>query len=270
MQIFKTTHIQSESDLKTAVLLSIVAHFVFILFFIFKSATNTKAPLDLSQAISVSISNVALPLNQLPAKVSPAEQIIEKPAQPEPAPEPVAVIKPIPPEAVPKKAIPQVVKVPSNDINLKAAKQKQKSAFDKIKKLSALEKIKQDVNSETMKSIEKSIPKRVSRVIAAGQTLGGLDRIEADEYLQKLDAQIKQAWSLPQWLAGQKKLRTQVLVKFNKTGQLLSTQVTSSSGQANYDSYCLQAVNKAAPFPPVPEKFLEKFSIDGLVIGFPE
>ena len=106
-------------------------------------------------------------------------------------------------------------------------------------------------------------------MIAAGSQVSGLDKIEAASYIQQLDAGIKDAWTLPQWLVS-KKLRAQVLVKFNVSGQIISTQITSSSGNSTYDNYCIQAVNKAAPFPKVPAKFAEKFSIDGIVVGFPE
>jgi TonB family protein len=264
-----------------ALLLSLGAHVLFLLFVILKSVIVPQKPaIDLSQAISVSISNVVP--GKLPEKVqpAPAPEVIAEPVSepaPEPKEEPAPTPAPVPiPAPAKEKSVPKVPeKIPSkaNEINLKKTKQKQLQALDKIKQMSAMEQIKQDVKNDALKSLakaEKAEAARANRIIKPGTPLSGLDKIEADEYLQSLDAQIKQAWTLPQWLASQKKLRAQVLVKFNRAGQLQSAQIASSSGNTTYDNYCVQAATAAAPFPKVPEKFSEKFSIDGLVIGFPE
>lgn len=268
----------NSDDFNSAIAVSVGLHLALIIFFVMKSTLSTKPVIDLSQAISVSLADLPQTTEKLPAKAQPVA------AQPEPAPETVAepepVAKPIPTPVPPKsvtapkrveKTPPQVTEKqkPAEEINLKKSKQKQKAALDKIKKLSALDQIKQDVKTDAVKSLSKPQIKPANRVIAAGTTLGGLEKIEAAEYLQQLDAQIKQAWTLPQWLKNQP-LQTQVLVKFNVNGQILSTEVIKSSGNRTYDSYCLQAVQKASPFPQVPLKFSDKFSVDGLVIGFPE
>ncbi|MFZ3231872.1 MAG: TonB C-terminal domain-containing protein, partial [Pseudobdellovibrio sp.] len=102
-----------------------------------------------------------------------------------------------------------------------------------------------------------------------GSSLTGLDRLQADSYLQDLDAHIKQYWALPQWLIN-KPYKAQVLVKFDMTGKLISKQIYKSSGVQVYDDYCLQAITNAEPFPYFSEKFSEKYKSDGVVIGFPE
>ena len=154
------------------------------------------------------------------------------------------------------------------DISLNKSKIRQKEALNKLKKLSALEQIKQDLKKESAaKPAKLAISK--PRVIAAGTALTGLDKIDANAYLSQVDKSIKGAWSLPQWLLN-KPLKAQVLVKFNTDGNIISTKIISSSGNSSYDDYCLQAVVKAAPFPKVPDKLSEKFSLDGVVVGFPE
>lgn len=272
-----------------ALLLSLGAHVLFLLFFILKSVIAPQKPaIDLSQAISVSISNVVP--GKRPEKVQPApiaEPVVEPVAEPTPEPivepkeEPAPVPTPAPepvkekpaPKAPEKKPVVEKIPPKTKEINLKQAKQKQMKALDKIKQMSAMEQIKQDVKDDALKSLakaEKAEAARAKRIIKPGTPLSGLDKIEADDYLQSLDTQIKQAWTLPQWLASQKKLRAKVLVKFNRAGQLQSAQIASSSGNTTYDNYCVQAATAAAPFPKVPEKFSEKFSVDGLIIGFPE
>lgn len=268
--------IAPKDNFKMAVVVSVLLHLIIAAVFMVKAVFFSKPLIDLSQAISVNVADFSdvhkLPEKRTPlieeappkatepeAKDEPEKEIAAKPepARPEPQPEPVKK------EPLPKKEKPVV----KDEINLTKTKTKQKKALDKIKKMAALDKIKQAVTSETAKAGVKKAAKPY--VVAPGTQLSGLDKIEAAEYLQSLDASIKQSWQLPQWLIN-KNLRTQVLVKFNTAGQLISTKVLTPSGNSTYDNYCLQAINKAAPFPKVPAKFSEKFSVDGLVVGFPE
>lgn len=261
-----------QDEFKKAISLSAFLHIFLVAAMIFKANFKQKPLIDVSQAITVSL-----------ADINPRTTISDEPQQ---AAAPAAVAEPEPPAAVieepePVKPVveekpkpqPEVKKVekpkPKEDINLAKAKNKQKLALEKIKKMSALEKIREQVAKEAANSKAAGKGKPKSRTIAAGTSLTGLDKIDASQYLLLLDYNIKQVWTLPQWLMN-KKLQAQVLVKFSTSGQILSTQIVKSSGDATYDSYCMQAVAKAAPFPKVPEKFSEKFSIDGLVIGFPE
>jgi colicin import membrane protein len=256
---------------RTAFILSAAAHAVIVALFVVKILFFSKPLIDLSQAISVSVSDLGatqrLPEKKTEPSAEPAKDANDD--NPPPKEEPVkesskpAKSESAKPETLPKKTKPEPKK---EEINLSKSKSKQKEAFDKIKKLSALEKIKQDVATESKTG--KAAPAK-PRVVAAGTELSGLDKIEASDYLRSLDSSIKQYWQLPQWLIN-KNLRAQVLVKFNTSGQILSTKILTSSGNSNYDNYCLQAITKAAPFPKVPAKFSEKFSIDGLIVGFPE
>lgn len=248
-----------KDDFKIALIASALLHLIIASIFLVKILFFSKPLIDLSQAISVSVSELG-PSQRLPEKrAEPAE---EKPAE-------VKEDAPTKPETLKSEPLPKKIKTPEvkDEVNLAKNKKTQKKAMDKLKRLSALDKIKQDVTSEASKATAKKAAKPY--VVSAGSELGGLDKIEATEYLQSLDASIKQFWQLPQWLMN-KNLRAQVLVKFNTAGQLISTKVLTSSGNSTYDNYCLQAINKAAPFPKVPAKFSEKFSIDGLVVGFPE
>ena len=258
-------------DFRKGVILSVALHLLLIIGMVIKANYRSKPYIDLSQAISVSI-----------AEITPNTTIADEPMQssapaPQPAaakePERIADEKPTAP-VKPEKAKPEPLKKNAekskDEINLAKSKEKQKAALDKIKKMSALEKIKESVAKESAAASAKpGIKGGKARTIAAGTALTGLDKIDASQYLQLLDYNIKQVWTLPQWLMN-KNLKARVLVKFNTQGQVLSTQIIQSSGNQTYDNYCLQAVNKAAPFPKVPEKFSEKFSVDGLVIGFPE
>ena len=251
-----------QDDFKKAFALSAVLHFLIVAFFMVKLLLFSKPLIDLSKAISVNIGSIQSN-NKLPEKrEDPAPAPVEKePAKELPA-KPIAAAKP---EPNPKK-----VKEIKEEINLNKTKTTQKQALDKIKKMSALDKIKQEVADESVKNPKAKAKKTAkSNIVPAGSQMAGLDKIEASDYLQKLDASIKQSWTLPQWLVS-KNFRAQVLVKFNTLGQIISTKILASSGNSTYDNYCIQAITKSAPFPKVPEKFSEKFSVDGLIVGFPE
>lgn len=229
-----------------------------------------KPIIDLSQAINVSVGEMT-DTNKLPSKIQP-----EAASEEESSPEPEETLA----EEKPQKPKPEKVKETAKTqkkeaLNLSKSKAKQKEALDKLKKLSALDKIKQDLKKDSINKIKNQERKSASstpakpRIIAAGSALSGLDKLQANTYLQQIDKNIKEFWTLPQWLMN-KPLKAQALVKFNIQGQIISSMIISSSGNSSYDQYCLQAISKAAPFPSVPDKLSEKFSVDGVVIGFPE
>ncbi len=247
---------------KRGVRISIGAHTILVLFILLNLVFSKKTTLDLSQAIRVDM--VGLP-DKIDSKKLP-DKIKELPV-PISKPEAKRLI-----EKLPEKVKVQPIKPDPNVIDLKKNKNKQKEALEKLKKSSAIDKIKQELKSEDAQNkihdeANKAIIK--GRVVSAGTTLSGLDKIEANTYLQEIDQLVKQQWALPQWLMN-KPLKSQVLVKFSSNGQIISRVIMRSSGEPSYDNYCLQAVDQAAPFPKVPEKFTEKFGVDGVVIGFPE
>lgn len=248
-----------EHDFKKSFGLSLALHGAVLSAFLIKFLFFSEPLIDFSQAISVNVGDFK-ESNKLPEKAQP--QVIEEKLPEKTEEEPVK-------KAVARPAVKEVVKPDTVKLN----KTKQKLALDKLKKTSALEKIKQDLKNSSIAKI-KSHEKRANtvtkpRVIAAGSALSGLDKLQANTYLQEIDQYVKNFWSLPQWLIN-KPLKAQALVKFNMEGQILSSIIISSSGNSSYDQYCLKAIENAAPFPKVPEKLTEKFSIDGVVIGFPE
>lgn len=258
-------------NLKKSIGISVALHSLVLSLFLLRTLFFSEPMIDLSQAITVSVGEMPDP-QRLPEKARTPEPAPPTPEPDDPAPaETVKEREPEPSakaEAPPEPEEPRLPpkETPKNETRLEKNKARQKAALNKVRKMSAVEKIRQELNREAA-----SRPRAPAkpRVIAAGTALSGLDRLQADDYLSAVDRNIKQVWTLPQWLMN-KPLRAQVLVKFNIQGQIISTQITASSGNSTYDQYCLQAVEKAAPFPRVPDKLSEKFSVDGIVIGFPE
>lgn len=296
----KSTEAQKykKDEFKNSLVLSFALHGVVIALFLIKFIFFSKPVIDLSQAISVNMEdfqdNARMPKKIIAGsntKMPDSDKLPQKIEKKEPEPstksEPQAPVEKNKPEKTlertPEK---EVVKPVADPNSIHLSKAKQKEAISKLKKLSALEKIKQDLKNESLEKIKSSDVKTTPssqeqkdsktskgeykpRIIAAGSEISGLDKLQANNYLREVDQSIKQFWALPQWLIT-KSLKAQALVKFNTAGEILSVKIVSSSGNNSYDQYCLQAIEKAAPFPKVPEKLSEKFSVDGIIIGFPE
>lgn len=266
-----------DQEFKKGLGLSAIVHISLLIFFLLKVTFFQDQVIDLSQSIRVDM--VGLPDKITNNTMSPqVEKILNDKDKLPPKKE--THVETQKPEPKPAQILPTTKTKPSakadhESINLNKTKSKQKAALEKLKKLSAVEKIRQEVRSEAeikaLQAFTQALPKGPikGRIISAGSALTGLDRLDANNYLQNLDQQIKQHWTLPQWLIN-KPLKAQVLVKIDSNGRLISKSIVASSRNTTYDNYCLQAVEEAAPFPNVPEKFSEKFSIEGIIIGFPE
>lgn len=268
------------------ILISLLAHIGLIILMIIQVKLFSTPVIDLSQAIRVDM--VGLPekydpqqkldLDQTPnaqqKSFNQNETINEKEVK---TPPQKIVEKPV--EKVVEKTSAEPKKEPkkeSETIQLNKAKQKQQEALNKLKKLNALEKIKQQLAQENSNSNKNNSEKQQTtrpalkgRILNKGASITGLDKIQSDEYLLKLDALIKSQWALPQWLVG-KPLNTKILLKIEPNGQIAALKINVSSGNVTYDNYCLQAVQKAAPFPQVPDKFSIVYKEDGVQIGFPD
>ena len=251
-------------------------HGLVIALIVVQSLFFSKPQIDISQAISVSIGELR-DTKRLPEKtIAPSPQTAEVAPEKEMPTKKNTIADKGDEKSVSEKKVTAkeaTEKKNSTDISLKASKNKQQQALARLKKLSALEKIKQELKTESTSQNQSKRNNRStsskSYIVPAGSELAGLDRLQADGYLALVDQSIKQNWALPQWLIN-KPLKARILVKISANGSLISQQVLSTSGNASYDQYCMAAIEKSAPFSAVPEKLSEKFSVDGIVVGFPE
>ena len=265
-------------DLRKGLIISLIAHISVVIVMTLKVVFFPDVRIDLSQAVRVDM--VALPdkMDALPEK----EQAILKDENPAPKPEAIAEPEPEPetkkepeaPKAEKPKELPQKETKEQDAVNLEKSKAKQKAALDKLKKLSALERIKQDVASdEQKKKQDKTKPPSTApikgRVLSAGTRLTGLDKLQSDNYLAQLDAKVKNQWTLPQWLID-KPFKARVLVRIDETGRVIYKVISQSSGNKTYDEYALTAVEKASPFGKVPDKFIDIYRVDGITFAFPD
>ncbi len=217
--------------------------------------------LDLSRAIRVDMIDLPDKLVSQPipedTKKLPEKKIVEPTPEPE-----TKVAKEEPQSKLPEKKEKQI----DDTVNINKVKSKQKEALNKLKAAAAIEKLKEEESKKN-----ESQPKQVfkGRILSAGTSITGLDKLQSDSYLSQLDGKIKSHWALPQWLIG-KPLRARVHIKFDEVGTIVYKKITQSSGNPTYDEYCLLAIDKATPLPKVPEKFSTVYRVDGVVIGFPD
>lgn len=231
---------------------SVGAHVLIVLIFTIK-AFFIPEDVDYSAAVRVDI--VALPDKLDPSKVQLTKEE-EKPAAQE-----KKITKP--------EVKPVEIKTEPEAINLKKSKNKQQDALDRLKKMSALDKIKQEV--ETSKKRNEALQK-ISEVkgniLASGTSLTGLNKLQHDQYVSELDQHIKQNWSKPKWI--EKELRARVRLKIDKEGQIISRDLVLSSGDSMYDETVLSTIDSSAPYPKPPEKFVDIAALRGILIGFPD
>lgn len=259
---------EQKDEFGRGVLVSVGAHVAILALFLLKSLLFAPKPFDIPPSIRVDI--VGLP-----------DKIEDLPAAPAPAPEPAKPAEPVKekPKAQAKPEPKKPLPVKKDDaINLeKAKKAKEQDALNKLKSLEALDKIKDDVSAEKAESekarleaLAKASRQKVKgNILSPGSSLNGLEKIQYDEYAGLLDRHIKPHWQMPEWLA-RKGYRAQVVVRADARGTLIGRQMLRSSGNPDFDQYCLETIDRAAPMPPPPEKFVAIVANQGIVVDFGE
>ncbi|HEY8271461.1 MAG TPA: TonB family protein [Pseudobdellovibrionaceae bacterium] len=262
-----------DKDLAAGLKISVGLHVALVAAFSIRAAFFEPEQIDYTAAVRVDI--VALP-DKRPDHVppqAPAKQEEAAKAEPKPKTEPTPV-GPAQTSKPPPQEVKSKVPKDSEAINLEG-KKAQKEALEKLKAMAAIEELKKSMEKEASKKIagmgEGKMQSNTVKgnILSPGTSLTGLNRLQHDSYLAGLDQQIKQNWFLPQWLS-KKPLRTQVRLKIDEKGHILSREITLSSGNSSYDELALETIDKSAPFAPPPEKFVSIVAVNGLLIGFPE
>ena len=256
----------NQNSLKQSVGYSLIAHFLVFLFFTVKAVFFTGDPGIYESAVKVDL--VAMPDKIDNAKTYPElePEAIEKPTEIlQPKPTPASAPAPT------KIAVKELQKnVDRDSINLDAAKKKQAAAMDKLKQLEALESIQKDIESDNLKKRSQEKPKPIKgNVLSSGSELTGVSRLQHDNYISSVEHHIRQNWALPEWLA-KKNLKAQVRVRFDENGNILSKDIYRTSGNPSFDEVVMSTVEKSAPVPPPPAKFVRILSVEGILLGFPE
>lgn len=264
---------KNSDQMSKGILISILAHIFVFLIFAVKTYFFPTEDIIFQSAVKVDLVGLPDKFVNPPKLTSETEQ--EKSEIPE------SIDKKEPEQKTAKekeaevgadKAIKEIAiqnKKEEDAINLEKIKNKEKEAINKLKALSALEKIKDEVGKENKRTKTGGSVKLKGNVLSAGTSLTGLNKLQHDSYVARLDAHIKQNWALPEWLA-KKKLQTQIKIKIDEKGNVIFKQIVRSSGNGSYDDIAMDTIDRSSPFPMPPEKFVDILGVDGILIGFPE
>lgn len=247
--------------------LSAIGHALIVMLVFVRAVFIPSEPIEIRRAIRVDVVD-------LPRKMT--EQELNAPApEPSPAPAPAEKAKPEPVKPEPVKAEPQrpePVKLKSDAKSKpKDTSKSQSAALAKLKAMSALEKIKNDVSEEKKSKTAAPKPSTVVRgnQVSAGNSLTGLDKIEYDKYFDDLEGKVRAHWSIPQWLAdGDYKAQVQILI--DERGYVTKKVMRRSSGNEVFDSQVMAAIDESSPLPAPPARLQGLLSTNGIILNFPE
>lgn len=234
---------------------SIGAHAVIAIAAIILSLTLSKEPVKLVQSIRVDL--VGLPdvkksdlskvtpndMSDLNERLNDARKKAKdhsKKSKEEPAP-------PVPDDTM-------AIKKQKEKPREKNRKDSLKSAIERIKALAAIE-------SETTKK-QKTVVK--GNQLSKGNALSGDVGNDVNEYVGRLAAKLRDNWNLPVWLSRQK-LNAKIVIFLDRAGYVTNTVLAQSSGNKQFDDYCMKTIRMAMPFGAPPEDVLD----GGLTLGFP-
>ena len=157
----------------------------------------------------------------------------------------------------------------SEAIKLEKDKSTQKQALEKLKQMDALEKLEKQVEKENKQKAIDEVKKNVVKgnVLASGSDLKGLNQIQAESYRGEVQRHMKKNWEIPHYIK-KTNLITEVLVKFDSNGVIISKTIVKSSGNSSYDDAVLEAIDRSSPVPPPPSKFSTIASAEGFTFVF--
>ncbi|HMN67459.1 MAG TPA: TonB family protein [Bdellovibrionales bacterium] len=221
-------------------------HAAVLLAVFFKAVLIPNEPIEIRRAIRVDI--VGLPQKQIePVTLAPP-----------PAPE-TSLPKKVEPAPAPKAATKPAAKPTANA---------QREALNRLKTMSALEKIQADVKESAEKKPAKTAVIAGNQV-NAGNSLTGLNKIEYDRYFDELETKIRAQWNLPQWLADAP-LKAQVQILIDGRGMISRKTMVRSSGNEVFDAKVMEALEGASPLPVPPQRLQGLLATSGIIMNFPE
>jgi protein TonB len=244
------------------VVFSIFAHLTFFAMFYLQGFFNKNDRLSFKdlEAQSIRVDMVALP-DKL-QKIEPQPISVKEPES-----QTQESNKPKESEAKPLEVENSPVFVKKDRIKKEPTKAKQSKALDKLKKLSALDKIKSEIQAESLQKIKNQTVK--GNQISKGNSLTGLSRLAAENYSQNIQRLIRSNWALPNYLRN-KNLSSIVDLKVDNLGNVTSKEIYRSSGNITFDDLVLTTIERSTPLPKPPDEISQYFFSQGYRIEFKE
>lgn len=252
--------IPQQGTFERNLLYSGIAHATLACLLFVRAVIVPSEPIEIRRAIRVDVVDLPRKMTEQEALAPPAPEPVKdlpKKEEPKPVEKPKEVAK------VPEKP---AVKEPKK-VDLSKSQNK---AMDKLKALSALEKIKNEV-SESKKAKPAEKPATVVRgnQVNAGNSLSGLDKIEFDRYFDDLHQKVLTNWSIPQWLADAP-LKAQVQILIDEKGVVTKKTMLKPSGNQIFDGKVMEAIEASSPLPAPPARLVGKLATSGIILNFPE
>ncbi|MEC9283547.1 MAG: TonB family protein [Bdellovibrionota bacterium] len=229
---------------------SVILHIAILLLFSIQAVFFPSEPISLDGAILVDIVSIQDKLPVVPKpKAKAPEPKKETPKQkPAPKPEPKPDLKAI----AKKKAI-----------NLQKQKKTREDALKRMRALQKIEEEQEQKEQEAAKQVYKG------NQLSKGSQLSGIQKLQYDDYLARLESHIKSFWSIPAWMANLD-LRAEISVRISPEGYVISKKITKASGNKSYDDQVVATIERASPFPRPSDKFKDILANEGFRLGFPE
>lgn len=137
------------------------------------------------------------------------------------------------------------------------AKKDLKSAIERIKAIAALE-------DESKPPGQKKTVAMKGNKVSRGDSSAGGPAMDTNAFIGALQAKLRDNWNLPVWL-GNQNLSAKIVIFLSRDGYVNNTIVAKSSGNQQFDDYCLKTIRTAQPFGAPPSDIVN----EGLTLGFP-
>lgn len=247
------------SKLDRFIFISLFFHAVIFLILIFSHYWFPNETIEFERAIRIDM--IALPdkVDSIQPKPVNAESLTPEKKEPTPT-----VIKPSE-IVVPSKPTDSTITKQSSD----KSKIRPNSGINKINQLSALEKLNKTIHADEQLKAQLKNHIFKGNMLADGNSLKGLTKLEAEEYVFQVEDHIRNRWKIPQWMVG-KSYRAKALVKWDSNGVVTLIQFIESSGSDAFDEVVMNTIQESVPFPAPPEKFVAMMRKQGVIFGFPE
>jgi len=192
-----------------------------------------------------------VPGSKPPVSTRPKPQVIKREKPP--------IKKPLSPPSKPKPAQKKTWKV-------KGKKTSHKKRIPSKKKGSRVKGRSSKKASQAKALLEKALAKVGKEVVMGGMGTGReAIEIQYKKYYDEIWRRVKASWILSEEIVaeGANPLAV-VVVRIAKDGSLLDMKLEKSSQNRVFDQSCLRAVKKAAPFPPLPKDYPQRYMELGL------
>ena len=194
-----------------------------------------------------------------PQKKKPGPDAVaaKKKESPEPSPAETKAEKPKKPAAPPKET--------ARSTETKTEKEEVAARRDPLE--SGKREVIRDIKKESVLSSIKKTAAQASAEPASKEAGPGLISLVLDVYYRTISKRIQRNLVLPLNIDSGILLAAQVNFHMRESGEVYDVGIERSSGNTQFDSYCIKAVNSASPLPPPPNELRDRIKSEFFIIS---